>query len=144
MNKVFISYSHCDTSYLNSLKRHFKPLSKNIDFWDDSRILAGQKWREEIERALSNCKVAILLISADFFNSDFIERVELPKLLSSAENNGTTILSVILKPCLFTEYPEINKFQAINSPSQTVAQMNEYEQEQLWVNLSLRIKQLIA
>jgi hypothetical protein len=143
MNDVFISYSHADEEYLKSLKRHFKPFKNKINFWDDSKILAGQRWKSEISSALDKSKVAILLISADFFNSDFIESEELPKLLSSAETNGCLILSVILKPCLFSEYPEINKFQAINSPDKTLIQMQEFEREQTWIALIKRIKSFL-
>jgi hypothetical protein len=143
MSDVFISYSHHDKVFLDHFKRHLRPLMKHIDFWDDSRILAGQKWKNEIANALSSCKVGILLLSADFFNSDFIQFEELPILLKAAEEKGATILSVVLKPCMFSEYKVISQYQAINSPSYTVIQMKEHEQEQLWIKLALRIKQIL-
>ncbi len=67
--------------WLNKLKRHFKPFGNKIDFWDDSKIQSGQKWLDEIEKALSEATVAILLLSPDFFASDFISSKEVPKLL---------------------------------------------------------------
>ena len=144
MSKVFISYSHADSGYLSGLKRHLRSLEGTIEFWDDSKIAAGMKWREEIEKALATARVAVLLISADFFNSKFIMNNELPVLLKSAEANGLVILSVILKPCLFELHPQISRFQALNSPSYTLSQMSEAEKEMVWVKLLLRINELIG
>jgi len=140
-HNVFVSYSHVDLKYLNQLKRHFNTFKKRITFWDDGEILVGQVWRHEIEKALEVSKIAILLISADFFNSQFINNFELLKLLSDAELKGTKILSLIVKPCLFGEYSEINKYQALNSPSKTLIQMSEAEQEETFVKLVLLVKQ---
>lgn len=140
MKDVFISYSHADIKYLKQLKRHLSTFKDRIDIWDDTFINAGDNWRKEIDNALANSKVAILLISADFFHSDFIAKVELPNLLQSAERTGTLILCVIIKPCLFEEYPELNKYQAVNSPSRTLIEMTEYEQEQVWIKTVKAIK----
>jgi TIR domain len=64
--KVFISYSHLDKEYLSDVQRHFKPFLSQIDFWDDTKILPGQKWKDEIRNAINKSKVAILLVSTDF------------------------------------------------------------------------------
>ena len=141
--KVFISYSHADKDWLNLIKRHFKPLESKVDFWDDSKIKPGQIWKDEIEFALNEAKIGILLLSADFFNSDFILNNELPPLLESAEKDGATILSVILKPCMFEEYPQISCYQAINSPSNSVIQMDEGRRELTFVELVKQVKEIV-
>src|SRR3954471_12739938 len=73
--KVFISYSHADKDWLERLKRHLKPLVRegNLDCWDDTHIRSGDDWKQEIQNALDTAQVAVLLISADFFASDFID-----------------------------------------------------------------------
>jgi len=139
---VFISYSHKDKAFLDDLRRHFKPIEKYCIFWDDSKIIPGQKWKEEIFKAIKQSKIAILFLSADFFNSEFIENNELPPLLNSAEKEGATILSVILKPCFFEEYPDINKYQAINNPSLPISAMDETTRERTWVELVKQVKSI--
>ena len=134
-NKVFVSYSHLDKKWLSEIKRHFKPFLNQIDFWDDSRITPGQKWKEEIRKAINETKVAILLVSVDFLGSDFIASHELPPLLSAAEEEGATILIIILRPCLFEDFPELNQFQTVNPPNKPVSRMNEDEREELFVDL---------
>ena len=54
---------------------------------------------------------------------------ELPPLLESAEKDGAVILTVILKPCLFEEFDDLNKFQAINPPSRPISKMDENEEK---------------
>lgn len=138
--RVFVSYSHSDSKYLDEIRKHFKPISKNIDFWDDSKLNPGDKWREEIDKAIDNSRVAILLLSADFLASDFIVNNELPPLLKAADEKGAKILIVILRPCLFSEIEQLNRYQALNPPSRPVSKMNENEREELYVNL---VKQTI-
>jgi hypothetical protein len=142
-NKVFVSYSHLDKDYLIDIQRHFKPFLSKIDFWDDTKIQPGQKWKEEIRKAIKETKVAILLISTDFLGSEFIASDELPPLLKAAEEDGAVILSIILKPCLFEEFPELNQYQAMNPPSRTILKMNYEEKEELYVNVVRQTKRIL-
>lgn len=141
--KVFISYSHFDKDYLKDIQRHFKPFLNQIDFWDDSKILPGKKWKDEIRQAILETKVAILLVSTDFLGSEFIATNELPPLLEAAEKEGAVILTVILKPCLFEEFVELNKFQALNPPSRPVSKMDSNEKEELFVNVVRQTKRIL-
>ena len=72
---VFVSYSHKDKKWLNRVLPFLRPLRREglIDPWDDTCIRAGDQWREEIQGALQVAKVAILLVSQDFLDSDFIQ-----------------------------------------------------------------------
>jgi hypothetical protein len=131
---VFVSYCHADREYLNRLLVHLRPLEKAgyIDLWVDTRLRAGDRWKLEIEKALTRATVAVLLISADFLASDFITDNELPPLLRNAEERGTRIIPVILKPCRFTRDDNLRHFQAINDPSRTLALLPSWEQELLY------------
>jgi len=45
-DKVFISYSHRDTDWLERLRVHLKPLERQLpqlEIWDDARIKHGSK-----------------------------------------------------------------------------------------------------
>jgi internalin A len=73
-DKVFISYSHHDTKWLERLRVRLKPLQRihRVEIWDDTKLKPGSKWREEIANAIKSTAVAIPLISAEFLASDFI------------------------------------------------------------------------
>ncbi|ABW67429.1 toll/interleukin-1 receptor domain-containing protein [Desulfosudis oleivorans] len=141
-NTVFISYSHEDQKHLKRLHVHIKPLEKKglVDVWDDTKLIAGDKWREQITSALSKAAIAVLIISADFLASDFIVDNELPPILKKAELEGTLVLPVILKPCRFLREDTLSRFQALNPPDKPILSMPEVEQEIMWDKLSQRIE----
>lgn len=138
---VFVSYSHADSEWLKRVKVHLKPLERNsiIEIWEDTRIQTGDKWKEEIEKALANSHAAILLVSADFLASDFIIENELPQLLKLAQEQGTRIFQVIISPCCFDETEQLSQFQAVNSASKTLIEMDRGDQERLLLQLAKNI-----
>jgi hypothetical protein len=130
--RVFVSYSHADAEWLERLQKHLKPLQRDgMEVWDDTRLKAGEQWREEIRQALSATKIAILLISADFLASDFIVTDELPPLLKAAEEDGATILPVIVSPCRFTRMESLSRFQAVNDPAKPLVQLRRANREKV-------------
>ena len=142
---VFISYSHSDRDYLDRLLVHLKPLEKEglIDLWVDTRLHAGDKWKKEIEKALSQATVAILLASADFLASDFITDNELPPLLRNAEEKGTRIVPLIVKPCRFTRDRNLRHFQAINDPKQPLILLPPGEQEAFYDQVAVEVERCL-
>jgi hypothetical protein len=79
---------------------HLKPLERDyaLDVWDDTQIQTGAKWLDEIEKAIQAAKVGLLIVSADFFASDFITNNELPPLVEAASKDGVVIMSLIVSP----------------------------------------------
>jgi HEAT repeat protein len=140
--KVFISYSRKDAKWLDRLQVHLKPLERvgEITRWDDTLIKPGEKWRGAIERALGEAKVAVLLISADFIASDFINKDELLPLLAAAESEGVLILPIVLSPCRFEETKSISQFQSVNKPSQPLSMMTGARREAVFVKVSKAIE----
>lgn len=146
--RVFISYSHSDVRWLERLKKHMKVLSRyseNVDYWEDTRLKGGDKWREEIKQAIEKANVAILLVSTDFLASDFIATDELPPILKKASDEGTIILPLIVSPCAYS-LSVLNEFQAINSPDKTLEDLGENNAliERTFLDLIDQIQSLIV
>ena len=139
---VFVSYSRADIQCLERLRVHLRPLQREgaIAYWDDGSINAGEKWQEQIEAALDRARIAVLLISADFLASDFVIESELPVLLAAAEERGTTILPVILKPCRFIKDARLSVFQTINDPRRPLLSLPVVEQEEIYARIADRIE----
>ncbi|MDX2217300.1 MAG: COR domain-containing protein [Oculatellaceae cyanobacterium bins.114] len=140
-NQVFISYSHKDKKWLTQLQTHLKPMIRNESVvpWDDTQIKPGAKWREEIETALATAKVAVLLVSPDFLNSDFIDKNELPPLLEAAETEGLRIIWIPLKYSGYEE-TKMNDYQAAHSPSEPLESLKTAERNKAWVEICKKIK----
>lgn len=145
LKSIFVSYSHNDTEFLNRLKVHLRPFEKKgqIDLWVDTKIKAGEKWKEKISNALDKSVIAILLVSADFLASDFIVDNELPPLLKAAEEKGKVILPLIVKPCRFTSDENLSKFQAINDPKSPLSKLNDNDKEEMYVKVADFIDNLV-
>lgn len=142
--KVFISYCHKDVRYSDRLHVHlaFSERDRLADIRDDTKILLGSLWHEEINKALLCAKVAVLLVSADFLASRFIAEIELPSLLAAAQLDGALILPVILSPCRFAD-SELSQFQTVNSPSKPLTSMNFNDKEAVWDRIAVTVKGVI-
>jgi hypothetical protein len=137
-NQVFVSYSHADEDYLKRLRVHLSLLERrNIKIWTDKDIAPGMNWQDEIANALARTKVAVLMISTDFLNSDFITRQELPPLLAAAKSEGVEILPVIVKPSAFgdIDVEPLSCYQAVNMGRPLVKLKDDSEREEEFVRI---------
>lgn len=141
---VFISYSHMNRKWLDKFTPHLKVLadSNQLNIWDDTKIKSGEKWRDEIQKALSTAKVALLLVTPDFLASEFINNVELPELFNAAEKRGLTILWVAVMPSMY-EVTYISEFQSANDPSRSLASLTPAKARQEIVQICKKILEAI-
>jgi hypothetical protein len=109
---IFISYSHKDDFWRVELAKMLRPVSDQLKLWDDTKIRPGEEWQAEIEKALASAKAAVLLVTPDFLNSNFIVNNELPPLLEAAKQGGCRILWINVKQSL-VKYTKIGKYQAL-------------------------------
>ena len=139
--KVFICYSHYDKQWFERVQVHLKPMERDglIERCDDSRIAAGNRWRDDLQRFLDESRVAVLLISADFLASDFITENELPPLLAAAEKEGLVILCVHLSASRFSDTP-LEQFQSVNDPRRPLVKLRRGNQEDVLVKLTKDIE----
>lgn len=126
------------------LKKWLKPLEQRdlVTIWDDQKIKAGAEWRQEIEKALASAKAAVLLISMDFLNSEFIASNELPQLLNAARQRGLNVFWIAVRPSTVDE-TEIAKFQAAHKEP-PLSQLGEAEREVHFLNIYKKIKEVVA
>src|SRR5215813_2537953 len=98
--KVFVSYSHKDAEWRSRLEEHIAVLERRglVELWSDDRIGVGAEWKREIDKALSDAKVAVLLVSSAFLKSDFIWSEEMPRIEAHAAQ-GMDVLPLIVRPC---------------------------------------------
>ncbi|HEV2963134.1 MAG TPA: toll/interleukin-1 receptor domain-containing protein [Candidatus Angelobacter sp.] len=102
-DQIFISYSHQDKKYQQQLEKHLNVIIPNHVIWHDSKIEAGDIWMERLKVALSQAKVAILLVSIEFLNSQFIKEHEVLPLLSAQKSHGLNLFPIVVHPC---NYPD--------------------------------------
>lgn len=145
-DQVFICYSHQDAKWLDRVVVHLTPLEREgiVDSWSDRRLAFGDQWHQEIEAALARARSALLLTSADFMASDFINRVELPRLLDAADKGGCRVIPIHIRPSSFMEVPELARFQAANSPGRTLSEMTADQSERVLDEVARSLRSLFT
>ena len=101
MLNVFISYSHEDKGLRGELDKHLAVLRYNsaISSWHDRRIGPGEEIDDEIDTQLAAADIILLLISADFLNSDYCYKIEMKRAMDRHEKGTARVIPVILRPC---------------------------------------------
>jgi hypothetical protein len=135
--KLFISYSTMDEVWLERLQTYLKPIERKNEVvrWDATKLRTGDRWEIEIKQALDEAKIAVLLVSADFMASDFIDKNELPPLLEASKKEGLVIMPVIVNPCYFTRDTSLSGFQTANEPEKPLISMTEAEWRKVFQKL---------
>ncbi|MCC7059985.1 MAG: TIR domain-containing protein [Burkholderiaceae bacterium] len=74
-------------------------------FIDQHRLAAGDQWGPAIERALESADLALLLLSPNFFASDFIMEHELPRLRERSLSHEVRLIPVLLHAYALDQLP---------------------------------------
>jgi hypothetical protein len=107
--------------------------------WDDTKIESGEEWEKKITEELSKAKIAVLLVSSNFFASEYVWRKELPQILENANNNGATILWLPVDYCDY-EDTGIEKYQSVSNPQEPLEELSLSARKKIYTDLSKRIK----
>ena len=145
MSKIFISYSHEDEVWKDRLQTQLAVLELEGYFsvWDDRQIKPGDDWFAEIERALNQADVAVMLISASFLTSTFIRTEEIPTLLLRRKQEGIRLIPLILKPCRWQNIKWLKAILGGYRDNVALSGLSEHQQEEALSNLAGRIHDIL-
>lgn len=120
--RLFISYSHRDQELRAELGKQLSPLKRMgiVDVWHDRQIDPGQDWDREIKRNLEEADIILLLISADFMDSDYAWSEEMERALERHEAGEARVIPVILHPCEW-ELAPFARIQALPRDAKAVS-----------------------
>ncbi len=119
--RIFIAYAREDRRWFEEgagnypLIPHLQKSLQNegVTVWWDKRIPVSAPWKEEIEREIDNADLAILIISQDFLNSDFIKNVELPRIEQRTKIGKLKVTSIIVGYCDWRSIPLVAEHQIL-------------------------------
>jgi sulfatase modifying factor 1 len=99
--RLFFSYSHRDQDLWNELEKHLAALKRAnlVTSWHDRLIEPGAEWAKEIDNQLNAADIILLLVSADFINSDYCWGREMERALERHDAREARVIPVILRPC---------------------------------------------
>jgi len=96
---LFYSYAHEDEKLRDELAGHLKIMERRgvIRPWHDRCIAPGQNWEHEIDTQLTAADLVLLLVSADFINSDYIWGHELDTAMQRHKRGEASVVPVMLR-----------------------------------------------
>lgn len=127
--RVFYSYSHRDERMLERLRKHLSMLRRRglITEWYDRAIEAGSEWRAEISHELEAANIILLLISADFLDSDFCYEEEMKVAVERADRGAAKVIAVMLRPVDGWEDTPFAKLQVVPKDGRPITRWPDTE-----------------
>jgi hypothetical protein len=143
--KVFISYSHEDERWKELLVKQLGVLEREglVETWHDGLIRLGTDWLPAIEASMAGARVAVLIVSADFLNSDFIRRREIPLLLDRRTHQDLLVIPIIARPCMWRQVPWLAAMQALPGKGKSLAELGAVKAEKALSELAGEILQRV-
>jgi hypothetical protein len=142
---AFVSYNHKDVRWKERLGRQLAVLEREglLVTWHDGLIQAGADWLPEIEAAIASARVAVLIISADSLNSDFIRGREIPALIERRLRDGLRVIPLIADACAWKRVGWLAAIQARPLNDKTLAELGRAKAERVLAGLAEEILKIM-
>ncbi|HEX7680490.1 MAG TPA: COR domain-containing protein [Thermoanaerobaculia bacterium] len=139
---VFYSYASKDSRQRLSLKKHLSPLRrlKLITDWYDHDIDPGDEWAEEISQKLNEADIVLLLISADFVDSNYCYDTELAAAMKKHEAGTAEVIPIIVRPTnAWTNLP-FGKLNALPEKGKAIQKWPTHDEG--WTNVAAGVERV--
>ncbi len=142
--QIFYSYAHTDEKLRKKLETHLSIFKQNgyIKNWSDSMIDAGENWNNAINENLMNADIILLLVSADFLSSEYINSIEVTTALDRHKKGETIVIPIILRDVNWKQAPFAD-LQALPSGGKAVTGSYWKNQDAAFKNISEGIEKVL-
>ncbi len=142
--KLFISYSPKDARLKDELLEHLEVVRRfeGVDVWTDDRIEPGTDVNAEIEKALAQADVALLLVSPSFLASSILQDTQVPELLSRHGVQGLPVIPVIVRDCAWQEHPAIKRFVVLPRGGEPITKHRGSRRDRAFKDVATEISRL--
>lgn len=140
--RAFFSYSKSDKALLEDFKKATAALRRQnlLEAWDDSRIVAGDEWDDEIKTALREADIIFLLLSQDFLATDYIWDEEIKEAMRRHEAREARVVPILLRACDWKGMP-FEKLQGLPRKGRYIA--SAPNADELWLEVSQGVRAVI-
>ena len=140
--KIFIVYAREDADALKGLRAHFKPIPpSDLKVWYDGEILPGQHWDNEIKTQVQSADIILLLISKDFFDSEYIQTTELKSAIERHKEGKAMVVPVIVRPCVWQD-TYAGKFQVLPTNGDAIFSRHWHDPDEALVSVVEGVKKV--
>lgn len=138
---IFISYSHRDKEFADSLESHLSLLRREnvINTWHDQSISAGASWSHAIDTHLKASNIIILLVSADFLASDYCYGFEMKQALAMHDAGEAVVIPIIVRSCDWRSAP-FSKLQSLPRDAKPISL--HPDQDEVFVEIAHELRRI--
>jgi TIR domain len=129
---LFISYSRKDSAWVTRLRTLMRPAERRgvISTWTDADIEPGKRWEPQLLGRLETTQAALLLVSNNLLESQYVRNVEMPALMKRMPDSRFHLFWVLLEPCDWRSLRDLEAVQAIGGVETAVNQSPTKADEQ--------------
>ncbi|HWZ23613.1 MAG TPA: COR domain-containing protein [Cytophagaceae bacterium] len=140
--RLFVSYSHRNEKFKNEFRAMIRPMEKEGHWkvWDDRWLLPSDEWNQEIIRHLNDANVIVLLITKEFFDSNFIYDIEFARAIKRHETGDALVIGILISECLWEETP-LSRIQILPKDAKPLDQQKN--RNAVWKTVAVKIKETI-
>lgn len=117
VNHIFISYSHDDGDFAEVLKGELEVVQVKV-WTDESRLVAGEDWREGIDQAIKDALALIVVMTPTAKASEYVTYE-----WAFAWGIGVKVIPVLLKPTSL--HPRLEVLQYLDFTHRTMRPWNK-------------------
>jgi hypothetical protein len=134
---VYIAYAQPDSQWLERLRKQLSAAERIglVDAWHDGEIEVGADKVEAARRAMEAAEIVVLLLSADFFASEYLYEKEMGRALQLAKGKKVTLVPVLLRDCTWQLTP-LAQYQILPKNGKPIT-------DNSWQNPDQALKQVV-
>jgi tetratricopeptide (TPR) repeat protein len=140
--RIFVSYSHRGRGpeWKAALLRSLQVFERQhlLDVWEDGKIRVSSYWEDDIEQAMDEAQLAVVLLTKEALESEFILTKELPRLSERQQRDKLPVFPVICEPCDWRAHDWLRATQAPNA-SNPLCDLKPEAQERAFRQLATAI-----
>lgn len=141
---LFISYSHSDDRFRDELRGALTAYERKGEInntWDDTDIVAGQKWEPETLRKLEQADIVVLLLSNAFIKSQYCYVEEMQRALARDAAGECAVVPIVVRACPYQKL-ELGQIQAIVPGGRPIEQHKH--RAAAWLEVTKQLERVIA
>jgi hypothetical protein len=142
--QIFMSYARKDKGLEGDLKEQLEVLerARGIKVWDDRKIRSGDEWSPKLELEINKSSVAILMITARFLNSSYIQETELPYMMSRRDIGKLEVVPVLTRACPWHEVRWLGALEMRPRDARPLAKMRPADREEAMATFASEVAEI--
>jgi hypothetical protein len=141
--KIFVAYCFADKKWLDRVQPAIAPLAAatNLVVWDERKLQGSRTWPAELANHLASSRLAILLVSDLFMESDFVRRAKLPALIKEGRAGGLRDCWILASHCHYAA-AALDESLAANDLNRPIDSLSVMERDGTIAAISARLRSM--